>query len=61
MRSIRLPATGVLSVTAASGRRTASSVISAAEPLNPEARKSPPSDQVSLQIGWLETLSRTPV
>src|SRR3982075_3052915 len=35
--------------------------IKAAEPLRPEARKRPPSIHVSLQIGWLLTLSRTPV
>src|SRR4029077_14005211 len=34
---------------------------SAAAPLTPEARNSPPSAQVSLQTGWLLTLSSTPV
>src|SRR5256885_6997545 len=38
-----------------------SSAMSAAEPLSPDARKSPPSTQVSLQTGWLLTLNRTPV
>src|SRR5229473_2590101 len=33
----------------------------AAEPLKPDARNRPPSIQVSLQIGWLLTLSSTPV
>ena len=33
----------------------------AADTLSPEARNSPPRAQVSLQIGWLLTLSRTPV
>src|ERR1700736_887552 len=35
--------------------------IKAAEPLRPEARNRPPSVHVSLQIGWVLTLSRTPV
>src|SRR5437762_5984406 len=38
-----------------------SSAMSAAEPLSPDARKSPPSTQVSLHTGWLLTLNRTPV
>src|SRR5229473_70586 len=43
------------------GRYRVRSAIRAAEPLKPDARNRPPSIQVSLQIGWLLTLSSTPV
>ena len=54
--SISLP-----SVIATSRRRRLSSKILAAAPLRPDARKSPPSVQVSLQTGWLLTARSTPV
>ena len=41
--------------------KRAASASAAAATLSPEARNSPPSAHVSLQIGWLLTLSSTPV
>src|SRR6202011_4856846 len=49
------------SVHSAPSRERASSESSAAEPLSAEATNRPPIAQLSLQIGWFETLSTTPV